>query len=60
MRGKRKRGPVPGVFTQVNLRLFTEDVALLKREAKAAGEAEWQPRLRRLVHNAVRSKGVLR
>jgi hypothetical protein len=57
-REKRER-PKP-LFTQVNLRLFTDDVDLIKAEARAAGETEWQPRLRRIVRNAVRAKGVVR
>jgi hypothetical protein len=56
-----KKPPVePEKFTGVNLRLYTEDVEALKRAALDAGEFEWQPRLRRLVHEALREKKVLR
>jgi predicted DNA binding CopG/RHH family protein len=51
----RREKPKPK-FTIVNLRLFTEDVEELKRRAEAAGEAGWQPRLRLLVHAALRAK----
>jgi predicted DNA binding CopG/RHH family protein len=51
-----KKPPDPEKFTVVNLRLYTEDVEALKRTALDAGEFEWQPRLRRLVHEALRDK----
>ena len=45
--------PRPRVI-KVNARLFTEDVKALKQRAKAAGEIEWHPLLRKLVHEALR------
>jgi predicted DNA binding CopG/RHH family protein len=47
-------------FVQVNARLFAEDVDWIKMTATAAGETNWQSRLRRLVHDALRSKGVVK
>ena len=40
-------------FTKVNCFLFTVDVDEIKRRAERAGELGWQPRLRKLVHDAV-------
>jgi len=49
------------LFTAVTTRLYTEDVEELKRQAVAAGETGWQPRLRLLVHRALHAaKKVLR
>jgi len=65
-----KRKPAPDVeldsragsrVTVVTARLFTEDVDELKRRAVAGGMLEWQPLLRRLVHEALKPrKGIIR
>jgi len=46
-------------FTQVNCRLFTEDVEELKQVAESSGDS-WQARLRRLVHEAVKVRRIVR
>lgn len=48
------RKPKKSFLTPVTTRLYTEDVEELKRRAEAAGELNWQPRLRKLVHDGLR------
>jgi hypothetical protein len=58
---KPKQPPAPELFTKVQGLLFTEDLNKLKAQALAAGETNYWPRLRRIVHDAVRAakKGIL-
>lgn len=57
---RRPKGPHGPKFTTVTVRLLTEDVAAIKAEAARADEIGWQPRLRKLVHDAVRAQGVVK
>lgn len=61
-RKKIKRRPIVHApqFVTVTARLYAEDVARLKADAAAAGEFGWQPRLRTLVHNALRARKEIR
>jgi predicted DNA binding CopG/RHH family protein len=52
--GSEKKAPARA-FTKVTTRLYTEDVEALKAQAAAADELDWQPRLRRIVHEGVRA-----
>lgn len=44
----------------VTVRLFAADVEAIKRQATEAGFAEWQPLLRKIVHDGIRRKKVIR
>ena len=55
-----KKPPAASQFTEVHGLLFTEDVSKLKAEAIAAGDTNYWPRLRRLVHEAIAARKVIR
>jgi hypothetical protein len=57
---RKPKPPPKPLLVVVTVRLHAGDVEALKRVAYADGELEWQPRLRRLVHEALREKKVLR
>lgn len=44
----------------VNTRLFRSDVEELKRRAAEQGFLEWQPFLRKLVHEALHERKIVR
>jgi hypothetical protein len=50
----------PQRLVEVHARLLAEDVTELKRIAGEAMETNWQARLRRLVHEALRAQKVIR
>jgi len=50
----------PEHLVPVTVRLFAADVDEIKRRATSAGFVEWQPLLRKLVHDSLRSKKVIR
>jgi hypothetical protein len=56
----RKKPPASPQFTEVHGLLYTEDVSRLKTEAIAAGDTNYWPRLRRLVHESLQAKKVIR
>lgn len=57
---KRNKDASSPRLVKVTSRLFGEDVDQLKQQAAAAGELDWQPRLRRLVRDALRARKEIR
>jgi len=47
-------------LTVVNARLFSADVEELKRRAVNLGFLAWQPVLRKLVHDALKERRIVR